>query len=222
VVIGHDWGSFIASRFALWHPDRTLTLVLLSIPYYPPRRGQFVPLETIVQFAPHLGYQLYFANPKSDTEILSRLKTFLSMVFSPDISAVGVLEDRLLNQPEIESKTILTDKEFDYYHSQFSQDMHGPLNYYRTTEFRYKEESAANLGSKLPDDLPVLYIWGTLDATVTTSAIENAKHLIKLYEVVTLQGRGHWLMVEAKDEVTDRIANWLDGVTSHLRSPAKL
>lgn len=30
VVIGHDWGSFIAGRFAMWHPDR-LKLLVMSI-----------------------------------------------------------------------------------------------------------------------------------------------------------------------------------------------
>ncbi|KAK0206880.1 Alpha/Beta hydrolase protein [Desarmillaria ectypa] len=28
VVIGHDWGSYVASRMALWHPSRLLALVL--------------------------------------------------------------------------------------------------------------------------------------------------------------------------------------------------
>jgi pimeloyl-ACP methyl ester carboxylesterase len=80
----------------------------------------------------------------------------------------------------------------------------------------------ANLGTKLPDDLPVLYIWGTLETVVTPSVIDKAKNFIKLYEVVTLEGRGHWLMVEAKDEITDRIANWVDGLTPHSESSARL
>ena len=28
VVIGHDWGSFIVGRFALWHPNRILALAM--------------------------------------------------------------------------------------------------------------------------------------------------------------------------------------------------
>ena len=116
--------------------------------------------------------------------------------------------------------------------------MHGPLNYYRTTEFRYKEELganapfeksllplihilAANLGPNLPDDLPVLFLQGTLD-TVTTSLIDKAGNFVKLYETVKLEGRGHWLMIEAKDEVTDKIANWLDGLTLRSQGSAKL
>lgn len=30
VVIGHDWGSFIAGRFALWYPQRLLALALYA------------------------------------------------------------------------------------------------------------------------------------------------------------------------------------------------
>jgi len=116
--------------------------------------------------------------------------------------------------------------------------MHGPLNYYRTTEARYKEELGttfsvskiflvlihileANLDSKLPDDLPVLLLRGTLD-TVTTSLIDRAKGFIKLYNVVTLEGRGHWLMIEDKEVVTNRIINWLDGLTILSQNSAKL
>ena len=80
---------------------------------------------------------------------------------------------------------------------------------------------AANLGPNLPDDLPVLFLRGTLD-TVTTSLIDKAKNFVKLYEAVKLEGRGHWLMIEAKDEVTDRIANWLDGLTLRSQCSAKL
>ncbi|KAF5393193.1 hypothetical protein D9757_001258 [Collybiopsis confluens] len=28
VLIGHDWGAFTVSRFALWHPDRLLALAM--------------------------------------------------------------------------------------------------------------------------------------------------------------------------------------------------
>jgi soluble epoxide hydrolase/lipid-phosphate phosphatase len=31
-------------------------------------------------------------------------------------------------------------QEFNYYHKEFSTGMFGPLNYYRTSKFRYDEE----------------------------------------------------------------------------------
>ena len=27
-MIGHDWGSYTAGRFALWHPERLVALVM--------------------------------------------------------------------------------------------------------------------------------------------------------------------------------------------------
>lgn len=38
-VIGHDWGSQTASRFVLYHPERTIGAILLSVAYGAP--GQF-------------------------------------------------------------------------------------------------------------------------------------------------------------------------------------
>lgn len=28
IIIGHDWGAFIVSRFALWQPDRSLAIAM--------------------------------------------------------------------------------------------------------------------------------------------------------------------------------------------------
>jgi pimeloyl-ACP methyl ester carboxylesterase len=28
VIIGHDWGSFTAGRFALWYPDKVMALIM--------------------------------------------------------------------------------------------------------------------------------------------------------------------------------------------------
>jgi soluble epoxide hydrolase/lipid-phosphate phosphatase len=70
VFIGHDWGAFIVGRFALWYSNRISALVMMSVPYTPPSH-EFMPLEELVRRAPNLGYQLYFASPKSNLEILA-------------------------------------------------------------------------------------------------------------------------------------------------------
>lgn len=36
VVVGHDWGSLIVSRMAIYHPTRTLALILVAVPYWAP------------------------------------------------------------------------------------------------------------------------------------------------------------------------------------------
>ncbi|KAF8204646.1 Alpha/Beta hydrolase protein [Pholiota molesta] len=190
VFIGHDWGSYVVARFALWFPNRILALAMLSVPYTPPSR-EYLPLEEVVRRAPNLGYQLYFASQKSNLEILANM---------------GSLENLLLKVPDKECPCVLTGKELEYYHSELKKGMVGPLNYYRTTKFRHDEELAYGLDAHMREDLPALFIWGTKDKT----AIQD----------VALEGRGHWIMVEAKDEVTDIIGNWLENLTCSMPSPS--
>ncbi len=35
VVVGHDWGSFTAARFAMWHPARLTALVMYALRHIP-------------------------------------------------------------------------------------------------------------------------------------------------------------------------------------------
>ncbi|KAF8914248.1 Alpha/Beta hydrolase protein [Gymnopilus junonius] len=201
VLIGHDWGAFAVGRFALWYPDRLLALIMMSVPYTPPSRV-FIPITEVARLAPNLGYQVYFANPKSGLEILANLRKFLRIIFS--------VSDSDLDFASLEENPcLLNDKEFEYYHSEHQNGMFGPLNYYRTSKFRHEEEQDFGLGSNLRPDLPFLFMWGTKDPTGTPAVIAKSKKFIVRYQDIALEGRGHWLMIEAKDEVTELIANWL-------------
>jgi soluble epoxide hydrolase/lipid-phosphate phosphatase len=73
---------------------------------------------------------------------------------------------------------------------------------------------AFGLSADLRPDLPFLFLWGTRDPTVIPSVIAKSGKFIPSYQGAALEGKGHWLMVEAKDEVTDTIINWLDGFSS--------
>ncbi|KAF9480679.1 epoxide hydrolase [Pholiota conissans] len=224
VLIGHDWGSFTVARFALYHPNRLLALVMLSVPYTPPSK-EYIPLEEVVRRAPDFGYQLYFASQKSNLEILANLNKFLRLTFSPPRSTMnyhrkGSLENLLLRVPDKKRPCVLNDKELEYYHSQMKQGMFGPLNYYRTSKLRHDEELAYGLDSHLREDLPVLFMWGTKDLTATPFVISKSRKFISKYQDVALEGRGHWVMVEAKDEVTDIIGNWLESLTCSMPGTA--
>ncbi|KAK0461777.1 Alpha/Beta hydrolase protein [Desarmillaria tabescens] len=222
VVIGHDWGSFIASRMALWHPTRLLALVLMSIPYTPPLR-RYITVQEIAHRLPNLKYQVYFSDPSFTPEVEAALLPFLGAVFLPpgnDIKFTDVSlwpkifgEGHLPNPP-----SVLTPQEMNYYYSQLKKGMTGPLNYYRTSQYRFDEETA-NLPSLLPSDLSVLFLWGTSDPAAMPIQVDNARKFVPRLRDVALEGRGHWIMVEAKDEVTDTISSWLGDLG--LISPQK-
>lgn len=72
---------------------------------------------------------------------------------------------------------------------------------------------AAGLPTQLRADLPVLFIYGTLDPTAPAVTIKNASKFIPRYQDVAVQGKGHWLMIEAKDSITGKVLSWLQSLT---------
>lgn len=71
---------------------------------------------------------------------------------------------------------------------------------------------AAQLPEQLPANLPVLHIWGSKDLSATPSGLTKMRELIPRLEVKELQDVGHWIMVQAKDEVTRAVLDWLTRV----------
>ncbi|KAH6914733.1 Alpha/Beta hydrolase protein [Coprinopsis sp. MPI-PUGE-AT-0042] len=219
VLIGHDWGSFTVGRFALWHPGRLLALIMISVPYTPPTKD-YMPLKEVAKRAPNLGYQLYFANQKSSHEILAHLRRFVDLVFNTsgdkrlDFTPTGRLE-KLLPDSSVPGKiqSCLNDKEKKWYLDQLSTGMQGPLNYYRTAQYRHEEELAAGFSGNFPADLPFLFMWGTKDPTVADFVISKSRKFIPRYQDMAIEGKGHWLMLEAPEVITNQVIQWLEGLT---------
>ncbi|KAH9967037.1 Alpha/Beta hydrolase protein [Lactifluus volemus] len=186
VVIGHDWGSHIAGRFALWHPDRLLALGLFSVPFTSPSE-RYMSLEDIVKMIPNYAYQLYFANPESTKEIEANLERFLRLVY-------GIGGDRSLTRMHP-----LTEDELKYVASQM-RSMNGPLSYYRRTKLKFEEEKG-RLPSQLPAELPVLHIWGDRDPSGTPEMLGKMREAIAKLKEIKLGNMGHWIMVEASEQV---------------------
>lgn len=75
---------------------------------------------------------------------------------------------------------------------------------------------AAQLPGHLPATLPVLFIWGADDPTVVSELISRMREVTPKFEEIKLPGR-HWLMAQARDEVTEAVLKWLDvGAVSKL------
>ena len=105
----------------------------MSVPYIPPS-PEYLPVEEVVQRAPNLGYQVYFANPKSSSDIdanvksgnrytyykitelpLFQLKQFVRLIFRPPGSSVnvtnlGLLEKHVQEPENREAPSILNEQ----------------------------------------------------------------------------------------------------------------
>ncbi|KAF7302030.1 Epoxide hydrolase hydrolase [Mycena indigotica] len=206
VIVGHDWGAFTAGRFVLWHPERVITLILMSVAHTQPA-PQRLTLRDVVQRVPNYGYQLFLASDESPALIEAKLPTFLSLIFAPaqfgiDFTTEGKLA-RLLDSPRTEarlsSNSIIKGDVLRAYTAAFTaRGLRGPTNYYRTTTLRYEEESTANppLHIALPSKFPTLFIYGVIDPTLADVALKSQRKLIPRLEETQIPNTGHWVLFE--------------------------
>ena len=61
-------------------------------------------------------------------------------------------------------------------------------------------------------------MFGTKDPTCPSSYVERMPTLVKNLSVVALPDKGHWVLVEAKDEVTNTVLRWLASPTKGERA----
>ncbi|MGD3106074.1 alpha/beta fold hydrolase [Streptomyces sp. YGL11-2] len=222
VVVGHDWGSPIAAHSALLRPDVFRAVGLLSVPYTP--RGGHRPSEVFARIGgDDEFYVSYFQDPgRAEAEIEPDVRGWLAGIYAalsadtmpaPDapppflVSPGGKLRDRF---PADRRPAWLSDDDLDFYAGEFERTgMSGALNRYRNMD-RDWEDLADLAGAPLTQ--PSLFIGGSQDATLgwladaitafpTTMPGLVASHL--------LEGCGHWIQQERRDEVDQLLTKWL-------------
>jgi len=213
-VVGHDWGSVIASHLCLFRPDRVTALVNLSVAHTP-RDPTTKPTEKMKTAFGEGYYILRFQEPGRVEEEFARhgcttvVKKSLLLTSTALFSAPpekGIM-DVIETQPIIPSW--ITEEEIQYFAKQFEKTgFTGGLNYYRAIDLNW-ELMGPWTGATIT--VPTKYIVGDKDLVYTTPGMKNFVHgedLKKsvpfLDEVVVIDGH-HFIQQEKPNEVSDHI-----------------
>ena len=221
-MMGHDWGSPVASHSVLLYPDRFRSLTLLSVPYG--GRGGTPPLDAIrARTGDNFFYIAYHNEPGgvAEAEYDANPRGFLSRIYlSPDSPrkppevtdpkrAAGGWIPRLgepLGLPDW-----LSQADLDYYVQQFEHaGFRGGVNYYRNLNRNW--QLTAELDPVIR--VPTLFIAGDQDIVIAGADMESltarmAPVIPDLRAVVLLPGIGHWVQQEAPDETNAAIISFL-------------
>lgn len=87
IVIGHDWGSYLAGRFANWQPSRISGLVVTSVAY---RESGKLDLEkSNAQMKAGFGYEPFgywswIASPEAPKVLEDHIESLFSLLFAKD------------------------------------------------------------------------------------------------------------------------------------------
>ena len=215
VVVGHDWGTRPATRIILYHPERTLGLVLISVGYKPPKRFNLD--EALAFLKQMLGYESMgyweFFNADDAANLLeSNADSFIDLGYTDDprlwitdFAPLGKLRDWITHGKRTRRASYLTEDDYRVIRQCVTEGIEPKLNWYRSTiaELDWEDEKELNPTIRRP----VLYIGGAKDYVCIPKLYASQKQDIPTLETVEMD-TGHWVMEEKPNEVNQAIANW--------------
>ena len=218
-IVGHDWGSIVATNFPLFHPDRVSACAALSVPPIP--RPLTPPTQTWREaFGDNFFYILYFqeAGP-ADAELSSdparTMRRMMGGIRSADGTnpflematpgPAGFIER--LPEPDGRPDWITVD-ELDHYVAEFSRTgFTGGLNWYRNFDRNWELTETTPAPTIA---VRTLFIAGTGDPVLGFTSRDRVGDVVSgPYREVLIEGAGHWLQQECPDEVNAALLGFL-------------
>jgi len=177
-LVGHDWGGAVAWVTALRHPERLLSLTVISTPH----------VRALAESR---------SRPGSD----QAARSAYFQDFAAEGSEAGFLENDAARLRAIYEGAGLTPDEIQIYLDALgSTDALGAaLNWYRASTAIPR--AGASPTPRLIE-VPTLYVWGANDSAFGREAAEaTSRYVSGPYRFVPLEGVGHWVMEQAADEL---------------------
>ena len=217
IVVGHDWGAFIASYLALFRPDLFRALVLLSVPYSPRHKVNQSTWEQHT-YPDKLFYQALFRSPMAEQYFESDVRSTRARSLycasgeaSPE-ERWRPVRDPGHSAPHAPAKlpSWIGEEDAGFLVSEFTRTgFTGGLNYYRNMDRNWEMTAFLDRAKIL---LPTLFIAGESDAVIEfmqPACLALNKNIPNLRKKVLLPGVGHWTQQEAPAEVNRHILNFL-------------
>lgn len=225
VSVGHDWGSFAASRLYNYYPDRVVGLINLNVVYTPPSRDAF-DLDEYNSMAkkrfgaPLFAYWEVHAGPDGPKLLYDNLeRTFRAQhgeanTMEKLFTVPGAMKDYLINGGhEINLRPYAQDPVFKKtFIDRMTRDgFEGPQCWYVATKDNHQSASDKELpAGREVVNVPALFVGCTDDAVCRPDVMApyKAKLLPNLEEAEMIDS-SHWVPYEAPGEVVKRMEPWL-------------
>ncbi len=213
VLVGHDWGSPVATNFPLYYPDRVSAVAALSVPPIPRASAPPTQIWRAI-FGDNFFYILYFQEPGvADAALNADVRSSLQRMVA--LEGFGGPVDEMTEQPLPPLPDWLSTEEFDEYVRAFEvTGFTGPLNWYRNFDRNWEltDPAAGGLAAHTIT-VPLLFLAGSADPVLGFTPRDRVTEVATGgYREVLLDGAGHWLQQERPDEVNAVLLEFLGGL----------
>lgn len=231
VWIGHDWGSPVVWSMASHHPDKTIAVASLCVPYIKgftlDERIPLIDRKLYPEAEYPVGqwdYQLFYAEnfEKAHTDFEKDVRRVVKTLFrkgnpdsvgKPSFTATVRKNNGWFggNFPDLpRDPDVVTEEDVEAYTAALTRNgFFGPDAWYMNNKPNGEYAKKARNGGKL--SMPVLFLHGAYDVTCETMTSRLAEPMRRdcsdLTEIVVKSG--HWMAQEKPVEVNAALARWL-------------
>jgi epoxide hydrolase 4 len=191
VLVGHDWGGFVAWAFAAAHPQVLEKLVIINAPH------------------PAIFARLLTSDP-AQQKASEYMEIFRSSQAEQILSANNF--DILVNKVMVfGSKDGLLPEDKPAYIEAWSQPgaLTGGLNYYRANRLSTSPLANAANASSFAVNVPTLVIWGEKDPAMVLQNLDGLAEFVPQLTIKRIPDASHWLVHRQSAEVTTYIREFL-------------
>lgn len=194
-IVAHDWGAAVAWALAQRHPEAVSKLAALQVP--PPAAWR----DNMTFGQLRRSWYMFFFQLPALPERWAAAK---------DFARVGKMYRETSFRPDA-----FSDEDIEIYKAALRQPgaLTSSLNYYRANVFR----SLFRRSAKTPSEgdgrirVPTLFIYGELDVAVFPATVQKMeKYFDPPYHEHRIAGSGHWVQIEAREEVNDVLMKFLE------------
>ena len=219
IWIGHDWGSLVVQRVALYYPSAVLAVAVICVPFIAPRQS-YASLEQSATAEPSLVYQLYFRDQgeKETGKNRDNIRTMLNGMFRTEEEAkaerglgkFNVSQGMLDNLRKIKKQSDMwkdCPKVWEYYlNPGFARGI--PYLWYATTDINYRDELPL-VGKTI--DVPTLFVGAEFDVVAPkgSRARKGQEKLATSLQSVEIDGASHWCLHLRPQECNKALGDWL-------------
>jgi pimeloyl-ACP methyl ester carboxylesterase len=199
VLVGHDWGGFVAWAFAIAHPEMVEKLVIVNAPH-PAIFARMLAEDPAQQKASQ--YMLMFRSEQAEQMLAANdYATLVNIVLGQGLK-----------------DGYFSDDDRKQYVAAWSQPgaLTGGLNYYRAARVGPPAPGTAapdvNVASAFPDatvKVPTLVIWGEKDTALLPGNLDGLDKFVPRLTVKRIPEGSHWVIHEKPAEVNAAIRAFL-------------
>ena len=214
---GHDFGSWLLSKLINWHPDVLLSATFVAVPYYAP--GQEFNLDEMKTLTEKVlgfekfGYMRFWSREDSADVLDAHAESFFSLVYVLKPSSIfwpaGACEEFITAEKRLPLPSYVTAEEAAMRAKIFSPPCYrGPTNWYRSLISGFDSvDEKGGLDPMIP--VPTLMIDEALSDVTIPGQAEGVAQFAKDFTYKQVSTDGHWVQLEAKDEVNSFLGDFL-------------